>query len=452
MKRFTILEKLLICIALLTGMTLQTNKVSAQSLDATDRTSAINGILRELNEGYIFPEVAKKMEQSIREKEAKGAYKNITDGLALAQQLTKDLQAICHDLHVNVNYSPAILPPQPKEFKPSPEQLEEMKRILTRENFGVAKVEVLKGNLGYIKFNLLAPPDLAADVYTATFNYVGNTDALIIDLRECGGSISPDAIPMLTSYLFENPVHLNDIYWRSEDKTRQFWSWAYVPGKRYFHKPVYVLTSRNTFSGAEELAYDLKNLKRATIIGDTTGGGANPGGSRRVDDHFSVWVPNGKVTNPVTKTNWEGVGVMPDIAVPATTALHVARMNALKQLTDANNAAATNNEMRVDEEWKRVVADELSNLEKSQPKTKMVTFTLKGYDKAKEVIVAGTFNYWNTRANKLTRKGNIWQTQVPMETGNHAYKFVVDGHWLSDPANPKYERDDVNANSMLTVE
>jgi retinol-binding protein 3 len=452
MKRFTTFKKLVVCMALLTDIVIQTNSVRAQSLDAAGRASAITGILRELNEGYIFPEVAKKMEQSIRAKEAKGAYKNITDGPALAQQLTKDLRDICHDLHVSVNYSPTVLPPQPKEFKPSPEQLEEMKRILAKENFGVAKVEVLRGNLGYIKFNLLAPPDLAAHVYEATFNYIGNTDALIIDLRECGGSISPDAIPMLTSYLFENPVHLNDIYWRSEDKTRQFWSWAYVPGKRYFHKPVYVLTSRSTFSGAEELAYDLKNLKRATIIGDTTGGGANPGGSRRADDHFEVWVPNGKVTNPITKTNWEGVGVMPDMAVPATTALHVARITALKQLTDASNAAATNSEARIDEQWNRLLADELGNLEKSQPKTKTITFTLKGYEKAKEVVVAGTFNYWNTRANKMVRKGNIWQAQVPVETGNHAYKFVVDGQWISDPENARREREDANANSLLAVE
>jgi hypothetical protein len=332
-----------------------------------------------------------------------------------------------------------------------------MKRILSRENFGVAKVDVLQGNLGYVKFNLLAPPDMAAEVYAATMNFVANTDALIIDLRECGGSISPDAIPMLCSYFFAEPVHLNDIYWRHEDKTRQFWSWAYVPGKRYLNKPIYVLTSRRTFSGAEELAYDLKNLKRAILIGDTTGGGANPGGTRRADDHFVVWVPFGKVTNPITKTNWEGTGVTPDITVPATSALHEAQITALKNLLkpaedSGAGAAGTPSTAETDEEWKNIVTRELTSLEKNRPQFKKVTFTLNGFEKAKEVAVAGTFNYWHNRTHVMTRKGNVWQVQVPMEAGEHSYKFVVDGQWIQDPANPRKDGEGDGSNSIIMVE
>jgi hypothetical protein len=423
-------------------------------MEAAAREKAITDVLRCLNENYIYPEVASKMEKDIQARAAKGEYNAITDGNVLAQRLTRDLQAICHDLHVNVMYSAQVLPPERQHMKLSPEEAQNMKRILSRENFGVAKVDILKGNLGYVKFNLLAPPDLAADVYISTMNYVANTDALIIDLRECGGSISPDAIPMLCSYFFEEPVHLNDIYWRHEDKTRQFWTYSYVPGKKYLNKPIYVLTSRRTFSGAEEMAYDLKNLKRATIIGDTTGGGANPGGTRRANDHFMVWVPFGKVTNPVTRTNWEGTGVTPDIAIPATTALHEAQILALKEVlnpTASANAAATSTTAAADEEWKAIVTQELANLQKTRPQLKKVTFTLKGYENARHVALAGSFNYWHDRTHLMTRKGNVWQVQVPLESSEHSYKFVVDGQWITDPANPRKEGEGDRMNSVISV-
>ncbi len=458
MQRNTFTLKILFFSLFLSSTLLNLQPTYSQDLDAAARTSAINGVIRCLNENYIYPELAAKMEKDIKARTAKGEYKNITDGNILAQRLTRDLQAICQDLHVNVHYSAGTLPPEPPRMSLSPQEAEQMKRMLSRENFGVAKVDVLQGNLGYVKFNLLAPPDLAAEVYAATMNFVANTDALIIDLRECGGSISPDAIPMLCSYFFAEPVHLNDIYWRHEDKTRQFWSWAYVPGKRYLNKPIYVLTSRRTFSGAEELAYDLKNLKRATIIGDTTGGGANPGGTRRADDHFMVWVPFGKVTNPVTKTNWEGTGVTPDIALPATVALHEARITALKNLlksaegSHAGAAAGTLPNAEADEEWKNIITRELASLEKNRPQLKEVTFTLSGFEKAKEVAVAGTFNYWHNRTHIMTRKGNVWQVQVPLETGEHSYKFVVDGQWIQDPANPNKEGEGTATNSILRIE
>jgi hypothetical protein len=456
MKRYTFYNKLLFFALVLVVTFVNPPVTQAQDLDATARTHAVKSILSCLQENYIYPEVATKMEKDILSRAAKGEYNNITDGNLFAQRLTRDLQAICHDLHVNVSYSAQVLPPEPKHMTLSPQEAEHMRQMLAKENFGVAKVEILKGNLGYIKFNLLAPPDLAAEVYASTMTYVSNTDALIIDLRECGGSISPDAIPMLCSYFFKDPVHLNDIYWRHENKTRQFWSWAYVPGKRYLDKPIYVLTSRRTFSGAEELAYDLKNLKRATIIGDTTGGGANPGGTRRANDHFMVWVPFGKVTNPITKTNWEGTGVTPDIPVPASAALNTAQITALTEILNPKNdladgAAASKATGTMDEQWKNIVATELANLEKTKPQFKEITFTLKGYEKAKEVMVAGSFNYWTPRTHKLIRKGDTWQVQVPLETGNHSYKFVVDGEWITDPANPQKEANGNYTNSVLTV-
>jgi C-terminal processing protease CtpA/Prc len=141
-------------------------------------------------------------------------------------------------------------------------------------------------------------------------------------------------LQLLCSYLFGGEsVHLNDLYWREGDRTQQFWTLPWVPGTRYGKdKPVYVLTSSRTFSAAEEFTYNLKNLKRATIVGETTGGGAHPGGVRRITDHFGIWLPNGRAINPITKTNWEGVGIEPHIKVPAEQALAAAHLDALQKI------------------------------------------------------------------------------------------------------------------------
>jgi C-terminal processing protease CtpA/Prc len=166
-------------------------------------------------------------------------------------------------------------------------------------------------------------------------NFLANTDALIVDLRRNGGG-DPAMVALISSYLFAGEtVHLNDLYWREGDSTRQWWTLPYVPGRRFGDKkPVYVLTAKRTFSAAEEFTYNLKNLKRATIVGETTGGGAHPGGGRRINNHFGVWVPTGRAINPYSKTNWEGTGVTPDIDVPADHALKVAYVDALKKVQE----------------------------------------------------------------------------------------------------------------------
>jgi C-terminal processing protease CtpA/Prc len=167
-------------------------------------------------------------------------------------------------------------------------------------------------------------------------NFLAHSDALIFDLRESAGGGDPSTVVFLSSYLFgSEPAHLNDLYWREGNRTHQYWTLTYVPGRRYVGKPVYILTSKRTFSAGEEFAYNLQALKRATIIGETTGGGANPGDEFRINDHFEVFVPTGRAINPVTKTNWEGTGVRPDIEAPKAQALKTAHLAALRTLLEA---------------------------------------------------------------------------------------------------------------------
>src|SRR5260370_19281796 len=162
-------------------------------------------------------------------------------------------------------------------------------------------------------------------------SFLANVDAIIFDLRENGGG-APKMVAMISSYLFDKPTHLNDLYNRKDDFATQYWTLPYVPGTMLADKPAFVLTSKSTFSGAEEFTYNLKNLKRATIVGETTGGGAHPVSGQRIDDHFMIGVPFARAVNPITKTNWEGTGVEPDVKVPAADALATAQKLAAEKL------------------------------------------------------------------------------------------------------------------------
>lgn len=307
------------------------------TIDAAARTQVIDGILKRLNDSYVFPDVAKKMEQSIRERVAKKEYDQVTSSKEFATKLTNDLQAVSHDKHLRVRYSHDSIPERGERREPTAEEREQRKRDLTWMNHGFAKVERLPGNIGYLEFLNFMDEELGADTVAAAMNFVNGTDSLIIDMRRNGGG-NPAMVALVCSYLFGNePVHLNDLYWREGNRTEEFWTKKDVAGKRYLNKDVYVLTSKRTFSGAEEFTYNLKNLKRATIVGETTGGGAHPGGGFRINEHFGMFVPTGRAISPITKTNWEGTGVSPDISVPADQALHVARIMALKKtLTTVN--------------------------------------------------------------------------------------------------------------------
>ena len=324
------------------------------TIDAATRTQAIDTILKRLNESYVFPDIAKKMDESIRERVAKKEYDQITSAKQFATTLTNDLQAVSHDKHLRVRYSNEAIPERGPRQEPTAEEREQRKRDLTWMNHGFSKVERLRGNIGYLEFLNFMDEELGADTVAAAMNFVNGTDALIIDMRNNGGG-NPAMVALVCSYLFgPEPVHLNDLYWREGNRTDEFWTKKEIAGKRYLNKDVYVLTSKRTFSGAEEFTYNLKNLKRATIIGETTGGGAHPGGGFRINEHFGMFVPTGRAISPITKTNWEGTGVTPDIAVPADQALLVARIMALKKSTPTI----------ANPDRKAAMTEELQNLEK----------------------------------------------------------------------------------------
>lgn len=308
----------------------QRQEPAPTTVDAAVRTAVIDGAIEHMQRAYIFADVAAKMSDAIRARAARHEYDGITAPREFAEVLTRHLQEVSRDKHLRIVFDAEGLPQRPGQPTPA-----EQARALAderRRNFGFERIERLDGNIGYIELRGFSGTPEARDTAVAAMNVVADTDALIFDLRRNGGG-SPFMIGILSSYLFTQVVHLNDFYVRETDTRREFFTTADVMGRRYGReKPVYVLTSNRTFSAAEEFTYNLKNLKRATIVGETSGGGAHPGGVRRITDYFGIWLPTGRAINPITKTNWEGTGIAPDIAVAAAQALATAHLDALKKV------------------------------------------------------------------------------------------------------------------------
>jgi hypothetical protein len=291
------------------------------TVDAAERARVIDGAIANLNEYYVFPETAKKMADAVRARLQRGEYDSVSNGDTFAGLLTQHFQDVSHDKHLRVNFSPAKLPDRPPG--PNPDADAAYRKEMERVHCGFSPVQRLAGNIGYLKFNFFADPDICGPTATAAMDSLAGVSALIIDLRENGGG-SPKMVAYMCSYLFSKPTHLNDLWERKGNKTTEYWTLD-VPGKRFDTTPVFLLTSKRTFSGAEEFSYNLQNLKRATIVGETTGGGAHPVSGHRVDEHFMIGVPFARAINPISKTNWEGVGVEPEVKVPAAEALTTAQ-------------------------------------------------------------------------------------------------------------------------------
>ncbi|RSL17034.1 peptidase S41-like protein [Edaphobacter aggregans] len=290
-------------------------------IDAAMRKKVVDGIETNLNEYYVEPTVAQQMVDAMKLHAAKGDYDNISDGDELAMRLTKDLQDVSHDKHLRIDFTPFKTP---ERTGPTPEDEARFHQQMEHANCAFQKVEILPGNIGYIKFDGFMDAGFCGPTVNAAMAFIAHTDAVIFDIRQNGGG-QPAMVTLIASYLFDQPKHLIDIYNRKEDSTTQNWTLSYLPGPRLSKQPVFVLTSKRTFSGAEEFAFDLKNQKRATIIGETTGGGAHPVSGHTVADYFNIGVPFAKSLDPVTKTNWEGTGVEPDVKVPAADALTTAQ-------------------------------------------------------------------------------------------------------------------------------
>jgi C-terminal processing protease CtpA/Prc len=241
------------------------------------------------------------------------------DGKDFAALLTAQMRAVSHDMHLEVVYNPPQ--PTPKEFA-------RMLAELREDNCSFKKVQVLPHNIGYMRLDAFLEPSVCGSTATAAMSSLNNADALIFDLRNNRGGTA-EMVSLISSYLFDHPEYMFD---PRRVPTATSWTASPVPGSKLAKKPVFILTSSTTISAAEQFTYDLKMLKRATIVGERTAGGAHVGVWHRIDDHFGMAIPEIRAVNPYSQSDWEATGIQPNIQVPASAALQAALTQAQSEL------------------------------------------------------------------------------------------------------------------------
>jgi len=296
--------------------------VESVKLSPAERHRVVRAAIENLNKYYVEPKMATRMADALLRHERAGDDNAITDPETFATVLTDQLQNASHDRYVGVMYGtePTVSSPR----APAPAEVAEYRRRMIESNCTFEKIEILPHNIGYLKFNSFPDAVVCGSMASRAMKQLNGADAIIFDLRDNSGGYA-NMVALLATYLFDRPTHLNDFYNRGENSTEQSWTLEPIPGNKLADKPVFILTSPRTFSAAEAFSYDLKMLQRATLVGETTSGRGHLGAVHRMDDRFAIRIPEIKVTNPISKTNWEGTGVAPDVKVKAADALQTAK-------------------------------------------------------------------------------------------------------------------------------
>ncbi|MEO7085872.1 MAG: S41 family peptidase [Gemmatimonadaceae bacterium] len=314
----------------------------ALQIDAAARATAIDSLRAKIDRNYVVPAIGKAIADSLEARKERGAYDATTNAVGFAGRLTQEIFEIAHDKHTTVNYSPGVLrgpspapspggPPSAPATAPGPRPAPSAtaprpspSQLPVRPPCGYES-KILDDNIGYVTFtNFRDPGECGADASRA-MNAIAGARAVIFDLRRNFGGAAA-MVPYLASYVFAARTHLHDVYRRATGATEEVWTSEQVSGPRFgTTKPVYILTSSLTISAAEAFAYDLQSLKRAIVVGETTAGAANMTASGQIGEHLMINVSIARAINPITGTNWEDRGVVPDIQVPASDALSTAQ-------------------------------------------------------------------------------------------------------------------------------
>jgi len=301
--------------------TTASTSVVGSALDP-ERQRVFDAVIANLKQHYFDPAVARQMADALVARQRRGDDAPATQGKDFAALLTTQMRDVSQDMHLEVVYNPK---PSPQS---SPEEFARMLAAPQADNCSFQKVQILAHNIGYLKLDAFLDPAVCGSAATAAMASLNRTDALIFDLRDNRGGTA-EMVSLISSYLFDHPEYMFD---PRRVPTPQSWTSSPVPGSKLANKPVFILTSSTTISAAEQFTYDLKMLKRATIVGETTAGGAHAGVWHRIDDHYGMAIPQSRAVNPYSKSDWEATGVQPDIKVPAATALRTALRQAQSQL------------------------------------------------------------------------------------------------------------------------
>ena len=306
------------------------SQTAAPPMDAEFIHGTVESLITVVRREYVDPDVAIGVEKSMRQGLTEGRYKGVATPEEFATILTRDLFDGSHDQHLFVS----VVPETAAGLSPQASVKAIRKESGHRSNFGIQRVEVLRGNVGFLNLTAFYHPEEARDAFFAAMRVVAHADALILDLRANGGG-SPDMVALVASYMFDRSgLALFEVVPRSGRRVKRYRTKSIPVPERNGSRPLYVLTSGRTWSGGEGLAFLLQEHHRAEVIGETTAGAANPGRPYHLNARFDVNVPNGRIRTAVLGRNWEGAGVLPDVVTPASQALHVAHARALRRLLD----------------------------------------------------------------------------------------------------------------------
>lgn len=302
---------------------------SCAEITQREKGRVVNELRREIRNNYVLIENLDAIDKSLDELTHSVAMKETSTHQGMAELLTGSLQQF--DKHFGVQW-------RDQELAGAKKSGEDWFTKLGRKNSGFERIEILDGNIGYIDFwGFDNVNDESMARVKTVMAMVADTDAIIFDLRKNGGG-SGDMVRLISSYLLNGKVHLNSFYWKPSNTTTEFWTLEDVDGERRPKVPVYVLTSTQTFSAAEEFAYNLKQLRRAKIVGEPTKGGANPWQFFDLGQGFRAAIPIAQAINPITKTNWEHIGVQPDVKATSADARDVAYRMALSELKESTQS------------------------------------------------------------------------------------------------------------------
>lgn len=320
--------------------------LTAQNKEMTkkDKRQIVQLISENLLETYIDLDFAKEMTSALKSNIKSNRYKSITNPNEFSKIVTQDLQKVSKDLHLKLSFEPKKIAQKkrvmPEEMKIKRAQMMAMR--MAEINYGFTEVKVLNGNIGYLNLRMFADIKYAKYAATAAMSFLNNTNAIIIDLRTNGGGV-PSMMQLLSSYFTgAKPILLSNFYERKTNSKTQLYTFETIDGKRMTNKPLYILTSKKTFSAAEAFTYTLKHLGKAVVVGEITKGGANRTKTINLNNNFSISIPYIKSIHPVTKSNWEVVGIQPTIKTSEKEAFVIAYIDAIHKTITRNKSKVLN--------------------------------------------------------------------------------------------------------------
>ena len=316
------MKKIILLLSIVTSTATWSQK--ALPITAAEKKALVDSVKKRLERYYVFPDKGREMGQTIVKRLNAKAYDAISDYNAFLDTLATDLDGVHHDPHLRLGFDPGYvqhLKDRNSSPRSTPESLAADKAFYRKNNYGFARVEILPGNIGYIALTEFSKVNEESKITAASaFEFIAYTDAVVIDLRGNTGG-QPQMVQEVLSYFFDQPVHTSSTYDRELGTTVENYSLATVKGRKIPAKKLYILTSGATFSAGEALPYFLQNLKRAVLVGEATAGAAHGTKGFIVNDQVVMEIPYMRGIDPVTKSDWEGVGVQPDVVVKADQAL-----------------------------------------------------------------------------------------------------------------------------------